>query len=119
MLAVAADAAQPGDQHLVPGLKPTQQLVEPGPGGQLAGDLLEHDVARLDPGRGQLVLLGVRVLLAGGDPRVPVPGHRGLPAPAAVMSLLNPLHTVYRTLNQRQSFRTHANWGRPAVCMGP
>ena len=87
---VAADAAQPGDHDLVPGGQPAQQLVEPGPGGQLAGDLLDHDVARLDPGRRQRVLLGVRVLLASGDPRVPVPGHHGSPAPhaAAVMSLL-------------------------------
>ena len=101
MLVIAADAAQPGDHHLISRLEQAQQLIQPGTGGQFAGDLLDHDAARLDPGRFQLVLLGVGVLLAGGDPRVPVPGHLGAPVPRApaIMGLLTPLSTVYRTLN--------------------
>ena len=111
VLVVTADAAQPGDHDLVPGGQPAQQLIQPGAGGQLAGDLIDHDVARLDPGHGQRVLLGVRVLLAGGDLRIPVPGHRGAPGPpgSAVMSLLIFRIPVYRTLNKGQYSRTHAS----------
>jgi hypothetical protein len=89
VLVIAADPPQPGDHDLVPGLEPAQQLIQPGPRGQLPGDLLNHDVARLGPHRGQRVLLRVWVLLAGGDPRVPVPGHRVGPEPGglAVMGL--------------------------------
>ena len=76
MLLGPADPLEPGDDDLVAGAKLAQHPVQLGPGGQLAGDLVDEHVVGGDAGGAQGVDLVVGVLLTGGHPRVPEPGHR-------------------------------------------